>query len=432
MSTIPSKQLEPVHIERGLLSVFRHFVIWPFIVISVTSIWDFIIIALGLQSVHETNPVPHLAYAGFVENLLLLLYLQHPDLLGLLRKAYLPIAVGSGTVILLLGIYGQFMLKPALLIDGQFLAATPAFLLLLFPMLLVSWQYTFKEVFIYIALSAAFELALIFFLGSFYGGVCNLYALLFNRTVLSLLIGYMISRLMLYQREQRRELAEANQKLMNYADSLQELTTARERNRLARELHDTLAHHMSGMVLQLEATKVIWGRDADKALNMLEESIQTTRMGLDETRRALKSLRASVLDDIGLLEAIRSLAEEASQRGTFALSLDLPQRIHSMHKDIEHNVYRIAQETLNNIVQHAQASTVCVVVAQTETLFYLQIQDDGTGFDRTLDLSENHFGLLGLQERANTMMAQLSIRSQEGEGTEIELHVPIHVARASS
>lgn len=163
MSTIPSKQIEPVHIERGLLSVFRHFVIWPFIVISVTSIWDFIIIALGLQSVHETNPVPHLAYAGFVENLLLLLYLQHPDLLGLLRKAYLPIAVGSGTVILLLGIYGQFMLKPALLIDGQFLAATPAFLLLLFPMLLVSWQYTFKEVFIYIALSAAFELALIFF-----------------------------------------------------------------------------------------------------------------------------------------------------------------------------------------------------------------------------------------------------------------------------
>jgi signal transduction histidine kinase len=202
---------------------------------------------------------------------------------------------------------------------------------------------------------------------------------LFIRTISFILVGYMVVRLMTTQREQRRALAEANTQLAHYAATLEQLATSRERNRLARELHDTLAHSLSGIAVQLEAVKTLWENSPEDAA-MLEQSLATTRSGLTETRRALQALRASPLEDLGLALAVRSLAESVAARSGLALDLEAPERLENLSPDLEQGIYRIVQEALENIAQHANARNVKMQLSQTDGHFTLTISDDGQGF----------------------------------------------------
>src|SRR5689334_14420819 len=102
------------------------------------------------------------------------------------------------------------------------------------------------------------------------------------------------------QREQRAALADANRKLAQYAAATEQLAISQERNRLARELHDTLAHSISGAAVQLEAVQALWDVQPGEARQMLDQALEVTQNGLTEARRALHSLRASPLEDLGL------------------------------------------------------------------------------------------------------------------------------------
>src|SRR5947208_742021 len=115
-------------------------------------------------------------------------------------------------------------------------------------------------------------------------------------TGVGLVLAWLIDR----QREQRAALAEANRKLAQYAAATEQLATSQERNRLARELHDTLAHSLSGVTVQLEAVQALWELNPMEARRMLDQALQHTRGGLNEARRALQALRASPLEDLGL------------------------------------------------------------------------------------------------------------------------------------
>ena len=198
-----------------------------------------------------------------------------------------------------------------------------------------------------------------------------------------LMIGYFISFLMGRLHAQNESLQDAHAQLRHYASTLESLTVSRERNRMARELHDTLAHTLSGLSVQLETVKAYWSVDPAVAQTLLDQSLVAARSGLQETRRALKSLRASPLDDLGLTLALRRLAESAGQRGNLTVSTSLPDPAASLSPDVEQCIYRVVQEAIANALHHANARCLDLrLTGSEETGITLVIHDDGKGFER--------------------------------------------------
>jgi signal transduction histidine kinase len=242
-------------------------------------------------------------------------------------------------------------------------------------------------------------------------------------TISLLVVGYFISILMTQLRAQQEELEQANAQLVHYASTLEHLTISRERNRMARELHDTLAHTLSGLTVQLETAKAYWDVDSSTAQTMLDKALEATRSGLQETRRALKSLRASPLDDLGLALALRRMAESATRRATIALDLSLPKQIPALSPDIEQCIYRVAQEAVANAIHHANAKNLTIQLTFNGSEVSLVVVDDGLGFKVWQSENSDHFGLAGMRERAQLAGGKLRIDSHPGHGTTIRLSI---------
>jgi signal transduction histidine kinase len=253
-----------------------------------------------------------------------------------------------------------------------------------------------------------------------------------------LLVGYVTATLASVQREQRSALAEAyerqaaaNRRLQQYAATIEELTVSQERNRMARELHDTLAHSLSAVTVQLEAVRSLWGTNPDQARRILDQASDTARTGQVEARRALGALRASPLKDLGLPLAINELAESAAERAGTALEVQLPDRMATNpSSSTEQGIYRIAQETLENIVRHAGARSIWVRLSEADHQICLVIEDDGLGIGSGAqpaagDEAGDRFGIRGMRERSQLIGASIDISDRTGQGTRVELVVPV-------
>jgi signal transduction histidine kinase len=348
----------------------------------------------------------------------LLIFLGWPWLQRKLGRIHLPIALVIATAIPIIeapylsGLYGAESLP-------QFWLVFP---FLLIPLILTAWQYEFEYVVFFVVATAFFELILPDSpLYQDTTDVLTKVSFLVVRSFLFLLIGYIVSSLVAEQRRQRGELAQANRKLVRYATALEELTISRERNRLARELHDTLAHTLSGLVVQLEAIATIWGSMPPKASAMLEQALDTARAGLSETRRALQDLLATPLEDLGLTLAIRSLAENAAARGGLSLQLDFPGPIDDLSPEVKQAYYRVAQEALENVIKHANASQVSVSLKCSADQLILEVSDDGIGFDKDSITSHDQLGVKGMRERAELIGGTLEVEGHVGQGITIRL-----------
>ena len=243
------------------------------------------------------------------------------------------------------------------------------------------------------------------------------------QTLNFLSVGSFISALMQRLHGQQASLARANQQLAQQAGTLEELTISRERNRMARELHDTLAHTLSGLSVQLEAVKAYWDVNPALAQELLAKSLRATRDGLQETRRALKSLRASPLDDLGLLLALQQVAEETAQRANVHLHLTLPEHPPALSPVVEQCLYRVAQEAVTNVAHHANAHVMELRLEHEGAVLTLTVRDDGLGFDPQRSERTGHYGLAGMNERAALAGGELHIESQPGEGTNVQLTI---------
>jgi signal transduction histidine kinase len=133
---------------------------------------------------------------------------------------------------------------------------------------------------------------------------------------------------------------------------------------------------------------------------------------LQETRRALKALRASPLEDLGLMIALRELFESAAERGKLLLEISLPDKELLLSPDVEQCIYRIAQEAVENVVHHANAQHLSAQLTVAGAEIQLVIRDDGIGFKPETHSPAGHFGLKGMQERAQLVGGVLSIDSQ--------------------
>ncbi len=213
-------------------------------------------------------------------------------------------------------------------------------------------------------------------------------------------------------------LAIANQQLREKAE---ESAVSAERNRLARDLHDAVTQTLFSTSLIAEVLPKIWERDPEQGKNRLDELRQLTRGALGEMRTLLMELRPSALDDADPVQLFKHLTDAFTGRTGVPVTFQMDTEAEcEIPGGVKHVFYRIAQEGLNNIFKHADASHVWLRFSCTPEALSLTISDDGRGFDQQ-DGSGGHFGLRFMQERAESIGADLTMISQTGEGTTLRL-----------
>lgn len=208
-----------------------------------------------------------------------------------------------------------------------------------------------------------------------------------------------------------------------FARSVQ-LGAAEERNRLAREIHDTLAQGLSAIALHLETADVLLETEADleRVGEVTRQALSLTRANLEEARRSVLDLRAAPLEGRGLAEALAALAEKTTTENLTVRfegvggSRPLPLRV-------EVGLYRIAQEALTNVTRHADARRAILRLVTTPDRVRLTVEDDGRGFDPS-QLPKGRYGLIGLNERAKLLGGSLGLESSPGAGTRVEVAIP--------
>ncbi|MCZ6528940.1 MAG: GAF domain-containing sensor histidine kinase [Chloroflexi bacterium] len=205
-----------------------------------------------------------------------------------------------------------------------------------------------------------------------------------------------------------------------------QLGAVEERNRLARDIHDTLAQGLTAISLQLETAEAILDErgDREEIRDTVHQALDLARQNLEEARRSVQDLRAAPLEGRNLSEALADLVAEVQAAGGVEIDYNVTGGGRPFPPRLESGLYRIAQEAINNLVRHSDASHASVILTSTPQLVDLTIEDDGSGFEVD-SLPEGHFGLQGMQERARLLGGTLGLQSELGSGTRIEVRVPL-------
>jgi len=199
-----------------------------------------------------------------------------------------------------------------------------------------------------------------------------------------------------------------------------------ERNRLAREIHDTLAQGLAGIVLQLETADVLLGKgdQSEKSEYFIHQALALARANLEEARRSVMDLRAAPLEGRSLAEALTDLVKTSRKQTPALIQFNVIGANRPLPVRIETGLYRIAQEAVANAIQHADAEQINISLTLEPRQARLTIEDDGKGFNPA-ETPSGHFGLIGLNERARLFGGQLHLESEPGLGTRIEVIAPV-------
>ena len=192
-----------------------------------------------------------------------------------------------------------------------------------------------------------------------------------------------------------------------------------ERQRLAREIHDTLAQGLTGIVAQLEAAEAARSRGADDA-GYLEAAMTLAREGLTQARRSVRAIGPGELEGARLPDALAKVAGGWSERSGVPAAFTTTGTPLPMHPEVEVTLLRAAQEALANVARHARASRVGLTLSYMEDLVTLDVRDDGIGFEP----ARTGFGLTGMRQRVQGVGGELAVESAPGEGTAISASVP--------
>lgn len=197
----------------------------------------------------------------------------------------------------------------------------------------------------------------------------------------------------------------------------QELAVLRERQRLARELHDSVSQALYSIVLGSRAARMLLHRDPDKLAALLDNVLAQAEVGLAEMRTLIFELRPESLETDGLVAALKKHAEAIHSRSALTMVMELGVEP-ALPDAMKEAFYRVAQEALNNIVKHAHASTVHLRLYRDATGTVLEVRDDGAGFDPAQSFP-GHLGLQSMRERLALLGGTLEITSEVGRGTQI-------------
>ncbi len=219
------------------------------------------------------------------------------------------------------------------------------------------------------------------------------------------------------------ELQAANQQLQAYADQVEELTIVAERNRMAREMHDTVGHRLTVSAVQLEAGQKLIAKDPAKAEKMVATVREQIGEALTELRQTVAALRAPLEEDLQLDVSLERLAEQFRQATEISVKLETPEELPALLPQQRQAIYRAAQESLTNVQRHAQAKNVWMQLQRHDFAIMLYVSDDGIGIPPRLEASG--FGLKGLRERANQLGGDFQLSPRPGGGTQAIFHIPL-------
>ncbi|MBI5385551.1 MAG: sensor histidine kinase [Verrucomicrobia bacterium] len=219
------------------------------------------------------------------------------------------------------------------------------------------------------------------------------------------------------------ELGDANRKLREYAVQAEELAATRERNRLAREIHDSLGHYLTVVNVQIEAARAVRDHDPVRARDALDKAQALTQEGLQEIRRSVAALRASPLDNKSLADALRQIVDESRAAG-LATEMQVLGEARTLSPQAELTLYRAGQEGLTNVRKHAGVPTARVVLDfRTPAKARLSVSDAGAGAAPGAE-GKGGFGLLGVRERTQLLGGEVRVRTTPGAGFTLEVEVP--------
>jgi PAS domain S-box-containing protein len=212
--------------------------------------------------------------------------------------------------------------------------------------------------------------------------------------------------------------------LRRLARQSRQAAIAAERNRMARDIHDTLAQGFTGVIMQLEAAEEAMSRSlAGKAEEHVIRAGELAREGLGEARRSVRALRPLALDRKDLCEALEDLIQKMTAGTPVRAEFNVHGKPRELPLEWEENLLRIGQEVLTNVLRHAQASEFNAQLTFDDGEIRLDLRDNGSGFDPAG--RHDGFGLQGMRERVEGMGGRLSIRSARGEGTAISIDLPL-------
>ena len=352
---------------------------------------------------------------------LLFLTLSFPWLENKLKDKYFPLILIIYTLAMVGGSW-LYLLEPNRGITSFISQSYSLVPILVVPVVFLAWQYDYRAVMVYTVLTNLSDFIITFLIiGHINFESVPLLTLPVVRAFAFALVGFVVNQLNEKQRDQKHKLVLANMQLGQYANTLESLATSRERNRLARELHDTLAHTLSGISVNLEALKTMLPEGQSEVNAMLNNSLSASRRGLDGTRRALNDLRAQPLEDLGLELALQTMVESLAERHAMLAEIRISNLVQILPPNVEQAFYRVGQESIENVSIHSSAKKMFFSLAEEDGVVSMEIRDDGVGFEPQNQHGKGHYGLQGMQERATSIGADLDVRSQPGVGTTIKL-----------
>ncbi len=230
----------------------------------------------------------------------------------------------------------------------------------------------------------------------------------------------------------RTERRRAEAMLHDYTERLQLLshrlleTQERERRHIARELHDQIGQALTAIQINLDTEL---RDDAPRSRPRLSESVSMIERLLEQVRDLSLSLRPAMLDDLGLISALRWYATQQAKRARFQLKFEADAVDTLLDSGCQDACFRIAQEALTNIARYARAETVVLELSRAGDWLCMLIGDDGVGFDMDVlarsDKYRTHLGLIGMEERASLVGGHIKLVSTPGAGTEVKVYLPL-------
>jgi signal transduction histidine kinase len=218
------------------------------------------------------------------------------------------------------------------------------------------------------------------------------------------------------------QLQMANRKLEEYAQEQVRMTETRERNRLAREIHDTLGHSLTGIITGIEACIMLMDIAPEATKEQLRAIAEVARNGITDVRHSVNALRPDALETLSLESAIRKLVEESEKSTGVKIDLVFPENLQDLDQDEEDVLYRIVQESITNAIRHGHASQIRIEITRSGNDLKIHIEDNGVGCDEI----HSGFGLHHMQERIDMLKGSLSYSGSNG--FVIDAVIPIRVA----
>ena len=198
-----------------------------------------------------------------------------------------------------------------------------------------------------------------------------------------------------------------------------------ERNRIAQEIHDTLAQGFTGIAIQLEAASALLDQTPLQARGHIDRAQQLARQSLAEARRSVLALRPGILDTEDLPGAFRHLVEEVAAGAPARVELQIQGQPRNLSTEMDAELLRIGQEALTNALNHAKASRIVVALTFERDSVSLQVKDNGMGFDPAAKPFRERLGLTGMRERVERLGGEFQMSSRPNRGVVIEARIPL-------